>query len=164
MDCPCGSQQAYAKCCGPFLSGQVRPGTALALMRSRYTAYCLKDAAYLLETWHPSTRPAALGFAGDATEWAGLAILGCEAGLPGDGKGRVEFIARYRRDGQLGRLRENSRFVKEAGEWLYLDGIIQPESKPGRNDLCPCGSGKKYKKCCYKNVAADLCKPKRWPP
>lgn len=155
--CPCGSAQAYAKCCGPFLSGQGHPATAVALMRSRYTAYARRDAAYLLRTWHPNTRPAALDFSGDGTEWAGLAILRREAGGPEDAQGTVEFAAAYRQGGKLRQMRENSRFVKESGEWLYLDGDILPETKPGRNDAlfkpgrngpCPCGSGKKYKKCC----------------
>lgn len=145
--CPCGSGQPLAECCGPFLSGSRLPATALGLMRSRYTAYCLRDAAYLRKTWHPSTRPARLDFDGDDTEWAGLAIIR-EAGGESDTQGMVEFVASYRQGGGLRRLREASRFVREAGEWLYLEGTIQPESKPGRNAPCPCGSGKKHKKCC----------------
>jgi SEC-C motif-containing protein len=147
-DCPCGSTRAFADCCGPFLTGVERPASAVALMRSRYTAYSQKNAAYILKTWHPRTRPAALNFDGDATEWVGLAILAQQAGGPEDLEGKVEFSAYYRQGGKLMEMRENSRFLKESGEWLYLDGIVSPAAKPGRNDLCPCGSGKKYKKCC----------------
>ena len=149
--CPCGSGQGYADCCGPYLSGAAQPPTALALMRSRYTAYARRDAAYLLASWHPDTRPAALDFSHDATEWAGLAIVRQEAGAAGDAEGVVEFVAACRQGGMTRRLRESSRFVKEAGVWLYWDGILAPDvpaAKPGRNDPCPCGSGQKYKKCC----------------
>jgi SEC-C motif-containing protein len=146
--CPCGSAQALADCCGPFLSGAGRPATAAALMRSRYTAYCRRDAAYLLKTWHPDTRPATLDFSQDTTIWAGLNIVRQLGGGPEDSLGEVAFSAAYRQDGAARRMRENSRFAKVAGEWLYLDGAILPESKPGRNDPCICGSGKKSKKCC----------------
>jgi len=117
-------------------------------MRSRYTAYCLRDVAYLLKTWHPRSRPASLDFSGDGTEWSGLAILRQEDGGTADLIGLVEFSATYRQGGKMRRLRETSRFANEAGEWLYVDGDIHPEAKPGRNDPCPCGSGKKHKKCC----------------
>jgi len=117
-------------------------------MRSRYTAYCLRDAAYLLKTWHPRTRPAALDFNGDDTEWTGLDILRQAAGGAGDTEGVVEFAASYRQGGKARRLHETSRFLREDGEWLYVDGDIHAEAKPGRNEPCPCGSGKKFKKCC----------------
>ena len=146
--CPCGSAQDFAECCGPFLSGLARPASAVELMRSRYAAYCRRDGAYLLKTWHPRTRPAGLDFSGDDTEWTGLAILGHEAGEAGDVEGVVEFAATYLQDGSRRRLHETSRFIREAGEWLYVDGDIHPGAKPGRNDPCPCGSGKKFKKCC----------------
>ncbi len=117
-------------------------------MRSRYTGYVLKDADYLLKTWHPRTRPRGLDFTGDETEWEKLAILGHDAGSPEDKQGWVEFVAAYLQEGVTHRLRERSRFLKEKGEWLYLDGEVKSETRPGRNDPCPCGSGKKYKKCC----------------
>jgi SEC-C motif-containing protein len=146
--CPCGSAQAFADCCGPFLSGEAHPATAVALMRSRYTAYGRRDAAYLLRTWHLSTRPEALDFSQDDTVWVGLTIISQTGGGPDDEQGEVEFSAAYRQGGVLRRLRENSRFIKASGVWLYVDGAILPDAKPGRNDPCPCGSGKKYKKCC----------------
>ena len=146
--CPCGSARRFADCCGPFLSGASRQATALSLMRSRYTAYCLREAAYLLKTWHPRTRPETLDFSGDATEWTGLAIVRQDAGGAEAAQGVVEFVATYRQDGVLRRMHESSRFVKEDGAWIYLDGTVFPEPKPGRNDPCPCGSGKKHKKCC----------------
>lgn len=146
--CYCGSAMPFRDCCGPLLSGKHRAATAVALMRSRYTAYCQHDPTYLLKTWHPDRHPAALDFSGDATEWIGLTIVRQEAGGPNDKQGTVEFVAAYRQDGQLRQLHESSRFVRETDEWLYWDGILFTEPKLGRNDPCPCGSGKKYKKCC----------------
>ena len=92
-------------------------------MRSRYTAYVRRDEAYLLRTWHPSTRPAALGL--DDTAWLGLEVLGTEAGGEGDDAGVVTFAASYEGSGgSVATLRETSRFVREDGAWLYLDGDV----------------------------------------
>ncbi len=116
-------------------------------MRSRYSAYVLKNADYLAATWHPSTRPASLDLNGDATPWQRLRIVATEQGRRGDEAGMVEFIAFY----EGGELHERSRFVREEGQWFYVDGEISPpvgQVKTGRNDPCPCGSGKKFKKCC----------------
>jgi SEC-C motif-containing protein len=146
--CPCGSELAFTECCGVFISGANRPDTATQLMSSRYTAYCLRDGPYLLKTWHPSTRPAALDFSADDTEWLDLQIIRHESGRCGDAEGKVCFVASYRQGGTIRWLRELSRFVRESGEWFYLDGVIESEPKPGRNEPCPCGSGKKFKKCC----------------
>jgi len=117
-------------------------------MRSRYTAYYLRNGVYLLKTWHQSTRPIELDFRDDDTEWVDLEIVRHEAGGVDDAEGIVEFIAIYRQGGVLLRFRECSRFLKESGEWFYLDGIVRNEPNPGRNDPCWCGSGRKYKKCC----------------
>ncbi len=117
-------------------------------MRSRYTAYCLRDGAYLRNTWHPRTRPLHVDFSGDDTEWVNLAILRCEAGGAKDAEGMVEFVASFRQEGVKWELREKSLFLRESGEWFYLDGTVHIERSPGRNEPCSCGSGKKYKKCC----------------
>lgn len=119
-------------------------------MRSRYTAFTRGDAAYLLATWHVSTRPAQLDLAADPVAWQRLDIRQTQAGGPEDARGKVAFVAHYLAGGQPGTLQENSRFVRENGRWLYVDGQIG-ESQPaqtGRNAPCPCGSGKKYKRCC----------------
>jgi SEC-C motif-containing protein len=94
------------------------------------------------------TRPQELRLATQELVWSGLEVLGCRAGQPGDKAGRVAFIARYRQQGKPGELRENSRFVFENGRWCYVDGDLSANKKAGRNDPCPCGSGKKFKKCC----------------
>jgi SEC-C motif-containing protein len=154
--CPCGSGKAYKKCCEPFISGAEIPPTAEALMRSRYVAYTQHNNQYILDTWHSSTRPDDPTPAEDRNvEWIGLKILSTEAGAPGDDRGVVEFRARCRVKDNAGGLDESSEFIKENGRWYYVDGAtIKPQKtahlKVGRNDPCPCGSGKKYKKCCGK--------------
>lgn len=125
--CPCGSGEAYTACCGVFIDNGMLPETAEQLMRSRYSAYVLAREDYLLCTWHGSTRPAQLGLQ-DAgpVKWLGLKILRCEAGGAHDHDGIVEFVARYQVNGRAERLQEVSRFVREAGQWLYVDGQIAP--------------------------------------
>jgi SEC-C motif-containing protein len=121
--CPCGSEQPYPACCGRYLDGDVQPDTAEQLMRSRYTAYVLQRETYLLRTWHVSTRPATLALAdSESVKWLGLRILRTEAGGRQDRDGVVEFVARYKPAGKAGRLHEISRFVRDAGQWFYLDG------------------------------------------
>lgn len=149
--CPCGSGEAFAACCGPCLAGQRPAPTAEALMRSRYSAYVRRDADYLLRTWHPSTRPKELDLSGDAARWLGLEVLGTQDGGAQAREGTVEFVARYLLGGRPHSLREISRFVREGGRWLYLDGTVSPSRerpRPGRNAPCSCGSGKKTKHCC----------------
>jgi len=122
--CPCGLPAGYDDCCGRFHAGQAAP-TAETLMRSRYSAFVVRDPAYLLATWHPSTRPAVLEL--DATtRWLGLEARRHATNAP-DTAGRetatVEFVARCRVGGAPAvRLHELSRFVREHGRWYYLDG------------------------------------------
>ncbi len=132
--CPCGSGRDYTDCCKPYHDGQPAPSPE-ALMRSRYSAFVLKLEAYLLATWLPDTRPATLEL--DDVPWRGLRVIHAE----GD---RVEFAA----DFEGGQLHERSRFENIDGRWFYRDGEMLPPVKPGRNEACPCGSGRKYKKCC----------------
>jgi SEC-C motif domain protein len=123
--CPCGSGRSYAVCCGAFIDNSALPATAEQLMRSRYVAYVLAREDYLLRTWHGSTRPAQLGLQdAGAVKWLGLKILRCEAGGADDREGTVEFVARYQVNGRAERLHESSRFVREAGQWLYVDGSL----------------------------------------
>lgn len=118
--CPCLSGEVYGACCGPFHAGDALAPTAERLMRSRYSAYVLGKAEYLLASWHPRTRPASLEL--DAAQrWLGLEILGRTRGGLGDSIGTVEFIARYRDGRSVGEQHENSSFVRESGRWLYLD-------------------------------------------
>jgi SEC-C motif-containing protein len=120
-NCPCGSGQTYAACCGLHIEGGELPATAEALMRSRYTAFALGYEPYLLATWHDSTRPAALGLSQQpAPKWIGLKVL--RHAQQDDSHAAVEFIARYKVNGRAYKMQETSRFVKEDGRWFYVDG------------------------------------------
>ncbi len=121
--CPCGSGQTFADCCGRYLSGERLPDQAEQLMRSRYSAYVREDAAYLLSTWHPETRPKVLNFAEEAKpKWLGLAIKR-RAGSD-DNHAIVEFVARYKINGRAFRMHETSRFERIDGRWFYRDGEL----------------------------------------
>ncbi|MEW1950052.1 YchJ family protein [Pseudarthrobacter sp902506025] len=122
-NCICLSGDPYAACCGRFHSGRAEAATAEQLMRSRYSAFALLDEAYLLRTHHPSTAPAALDL-DPAMEWRRLDIVATGNGGPFDTEGTVEFKAFYRHGKDRGVLHENSRFVREGGPWLYVDGDI----------------------------------------
>ena len=121
--CPCGSPEKYSDCCARYIDGNEPAPTAEALMRSRYTAYTQLAEDYLLATWHPSTRPAALGLAGDVpTKWIGLEVKRHEQ--QDADHAIVEFVARCKVNGRAHRLHETSRFVRDGGRWFYLDGDI----------------------------------------
>ncbi len=117
-------------------------------MRSRYSAYVRGDVDYLRQTWHPDTRPADLN-AADGPRWLGLEVLDSAENAD---TATVEFEARYLVDGKVDAIHENSDFVREQGRWLYTRGEQLPPTfkpwKPGRNEVCPCGSGRKFKRCC----------------
>lgn len=151
VPCPCGSGKLILACCGPTLAGKPAP-TAEALMRSRYTAYATGKFAYIEET---CAGPAAKAFnrreaerSGLGTEWLGLTITGREAGLERDETSKVSFTFRVRQNGEEVSVSEVSLFRKIDGRWFYWDR--EDKGKPGRvgrNDPCPCGSGKKFKAC-----------------
>jgi SEC-C motif-containing protein len=112
---------AYADCCGRFVDhfSDAPAPDAEHLMRSRYSAFALEHADYLLNTWHSSTRPALLDF-DEGTKWLGLEVR--EHKATGADTAEVEFVARYRVQGRAVRLHERSRFVCEGGRWFYVDG------------------------------------------
>ncbi len=158
LQCPCGSGKNYAACCEPFIKGIKKAETAETLMRSRYSAYTKSEIGYIESTHDPETRASldleeTRKWAADS-RWQGLEIVSTEGGGPGDTEGKVEFKARYTLDGEEIVHHELSRFVKHDGTWYFNDGhtpsitFVRDSPKVGRNDPCPCGSGKKYKKCC----------------
>ncbi len=121
--CPCGSNKDYVECCGRYLDGGDAAPTAEALMRSRYTAYTLGREDYLLATWHYSTRPASLELASEPrSKWLVLEVRRHEQS--DSDQALVEFVARYKVGGRAHRLHEVSRFVREAGQWFYVDGNV----------------------------------------
>lgn len=156
LPCPCGSGQPEASCCGPLLAGAPAP-TALALMRSRYTAYVRGRVDYIVATHHPATRDdvdegATARWASETT-WQGLEIVHTERGGPDDDEGIVQFVARGVTSGRAFTHPERSTFRRVDGRWFFADGRA-PDKVPvvaapttGRNELCPCGSGKKFKRC-----------------
>ena len=125
--CPCGRVDAkkravaYADCCGRFVDhfNDVPAPDAEHLMRSRYSAFVLARADYLLATWHPNTRPASLDFDAGA-KWLGLDVRAHQ--MTGDHTAEVTFVARYRLPSGAVRMHERSRFVREDGRWLYVNG------------------------------------------
>ena len=127
LPCPCGSNVAYAACCGRLhadhaASGNLTATGAEALMRSRYAAFVLDQRPYLLASWHASTRPADLDPPEPGLKWLGLDVK--RAALQDADHGTVEFVARSKLGGRAHRLHEVSRFVRENGEWFYVDGDL----------------------------------------
>lgn len=118
--CPCDSGLNYLDCCQPYHQGQPAPN-ALALMRSRYSAYALALPEYLLATWHPDSRPSSLDLSEEpAIKWLGLAIK--LASPEQNNKATVEFVARYKVADKAYRLHELSDFIKLNQRWYYLSG------------------------------------------
>jgi SEC-C motif-containing protein len=156
--CPCGSGRDFSECCGPYINGKAKPATAEALMRSRYSAYARGAVDYIIGTCladdeHDVDAEATRRWAEKST-WLGLRIIGADKGGPSDDSGSVEFKATYVLDGLREEHHEKAEFERRNGSWVYVEGEVIPETvvregpKVGRNDPCPCGSGKKYKKCC----------------
>jgi len=150
MNCPCHSGQNFDQCCGRFISHRMLPENAEQLMRSRYSAYVLHDRDYLAQTWHSDHRPQDL-ILDDGIRWIGLEVIDFQQQ---EDQATVEFEARLLMAGRVDAVHENSRFVKQQGRWLYTSGdLLLPTFQPwnpGRNEACPCGSGKKFKRCCMR--------------
>jgi SEC-C motif domain protein len=122
-NCPCLSGEQYGDCCGRFHRGEAEAPTAEQLMRSRYTAFVVHDAGYLLRTWHPDTRPGELKLDPEM-EWRRLDIVTTGRGGPLDSEGTVEFKAHFRYDGERGVHHETSRFLRVDRRWYYLDAAL----------------------------------------
>lgn len=164
MTVPFEDTAALEAYCTPFLEQKQKPATAADLMASRYVAYTKADVDYLFATHDPKTRSQAdrkaiQAWAETAT-WQGLELVRTEKGGAEDQEGEVEFKARYELDGTSHEHHEIATFRRIDGVWFFVDGNIvtkQPirreTPKTGRNELCTCGSGKKFKKC-HGSVAA----------
>jgi len=174
-NCPCGSGRPYSGCCEPYITGKVKAPTAEALMRSRYSAYVEHAVDYIIDTCvhrgkddidYKTTRDWS-----EKSTWLGLKIISVEKGGLNDTEGTVEFEASYEQNGLKDVHHETAKFKREKaaksdgddgsaagnsalGDWLYDEGNVSPRTvvrsapKVGRNEPCPCGSGKKYKICC----------------
>ena len=159
--CPCCSGKLYSECCEPIIKGLVKAETPEALMRSRYTAYAKAEIDHLISSTAPSQRESIdreeMRSWAERSQWLGLEIISAPAPAVGDKTGFVEFIARYTdRDTPL-EHHERAEFRKINNAWYFYDGklvqqkpYVRTTPKIERNAPCPCGSGKKYKKCCGK--------------
>jgi len=142
--CICGSNKDFDSCCGGIISHKREAQTPQELMRSRYSAYVKADARYLLlsttkENQYVDDVELIEDFC-TQVDWLKLDVLNAKDDT-------VEFKAYYKDATGIKVLHEKSNFVKEDGVWKYKDGELY-NSKIERNESCPCGSGKKYKKCC----------------
>ncbi len=156
--CPCGSAQPYSQCCEPLIRGERAARTPEALMRARYSAYAKTEVDFIVATTHPEKRDGLLTDGirrwSERSIWHGLEIIATDVALD-DQSGSVEFIAHYTEKNIKKKHHELARFDRLEGTWYFTDGapvppkqFVRAQPKVGRNEPCPCGSGKKYKKCC----------------
>ena len=159
--CPCGSGESFSDCCDRYISGALIAPTPESLMRSRYTAYTQNNIDYIKATIKGQALKdfdyeQSLAWA-KMCDWDSLEVIASSE--PNEDEGLVEFKAFYRLGGIMKCLHENSQFKKIEGCWYYIgngafrvsDCVSHKSQKIKRNDPCYCGSGKKYKKCCYHN-------------
>ena len=144
MSCICGNNKSFDECCSPIISGKKKALHIEELMRSRYSAYVRGDGSYLVLSSIEENR-----YEDDAklieefsskVDWLKLDILHVEPNI-------VEFKAYYKEGDTIKVLHEKSNFILQDETWFYVDGELF-NSKIERNEPCPCGSGKKFKKCC----------------
>jgi len=148
--CYCKSGLSFSECCEPILRVEKVAPTALSLMRSRYTAYCLGDVNYLqATTYNHSWSDEELKFIqnwADNSFWQHLEIVDYSDDI-------VEFKAYYIFEKKQHLHHEKSMFKKVNDMWKYIDGEIYEDSVEFlRNSACICGSGLKYKRCCFKKL------------
>lgn len=154
MNCPCGSQLPFSECCSPIIAGKPAP-SAEALVRSRYTAFSLRDLDYVEKTHAPEVRAdfnrAEAERLAEDCEWQSLTIHKATANQD---TAEVDFVVQVKHGGRVVRKGASSKFRCDDGEWLFVSSkqkqqlAHQRKMKAGRNDPCPCGSGIKFKKCC----------------
>ena len=161
MKCPCTSGREFAECCEPIIQQRQKATTAEQLMRSRYSAYALGHTDWIIESQSPDGRQfvdrrATEEWSKRAT-WHRMEILEVKDGGPEDAEGFVDFKAHYTIAGEDIVHHEVASFRRVDDTWYFVDGVeVKPrpfkrlEKKVGPNDPCPCGSGKKHKKCCGK--------------
>ena len=148
--CYCSNDLPFDSCCALYILNKENPATAEQLMRSRYSAYVIRNAEYIFDTYaKEKQKDHSLEDISTFAEFASFVKLevidiGNDATFD-----YVEFKAHYLADGKHCQIHEKSRFIKEVGRFKYLDGDLfdVPDVKLSRNDSCPCGSGKKFKKC-----------------
>ena len=161
MKCPCTSGREFAECCEPIIQQRQKATTAEQLMRSRYSAYALGHTDWIIESQSPDGRQFVDRRATEEWSkravWHRMEILEVKDGGPEDAEGFVDFKAHYTIAGEDIVHHEVASFRRVDDTWYFVDGVeVKPrpfkrlEKKVGPNDPCPCGSGKKHKKCCGK--------------
>jgi SEC-C motif-containing protein len=153
--CSCGTGKLFELCCGPRLSGECPATTAEELMRSRFTAHVARDYRYLHLTYRPTAKKPYVEEEEMAPiQWTRLTIHAHEPGATPD-IAFVDFSAFFVDEHGEHPMHEKSEFVRTGGQWLFTRTVRTGPAplrsagpKVGRNDPCPCGSGKKYKHCC----------------
>jgi len=159
MSCYCGTSKTFELCCAKFIEGTEFAPEPEALMRSRYSAYACKNAQYLFNTTVTDQQKdnTLIDIAQWAaqTKWLKLLIVDsvqCTIeNFDSNYPPTVEFTAIYLNNNKLFQFSEKSIFIVEDEQWKYFSGDILTDVQlptPKRNDLCPCQSGKKFKRCC----------------
>lgn len=163
LPCYCGCNTHFDLCCQPYILGVTHPETPEQLMRSRYSAYATNSPQHIFNTYSQgkqkeNTLDEITQWSQD-THWLKLIINHAEPATLATYNTKilptVSFDAYYIHQQQLYKMSECSRFIVEQGQWRYLDGDVAEHTKlsrPKRNDLCFCLSGKKFKKCCGQNL------------
>lgn len=145
--CPCHSGNSFSDCCEPYLTDNQHAETPKKLMRSRYSAYTMADIDYIQKTMCKKAAenydPISSKNWASSVTWLGLTVI--EAPTPTRQFGTVTFFARFLENSNKKHIYEKSHFEKINGQWFYVDGVML---KANRNDNCPCGSQKKFKRCC----------------
>lgn len=159
MSCHCGAGESFETCCQPFHDGSKNPPTAEALMRARYCAFVVGNVDYVINTHDPKKRSdvsrKSIEEWSSESDWHGLEVISTVYGQAEDFKGNVTFVAHFTHEGERREHRESAQFRRVGPNWYFVDSkirygdpAVRSEDKVGRNDPCPCDSGKKYKKCC----------------
>lgn len=148
--CPCCSGENFGLCCKMIIDDISLATSPIQIMRSRFTAYVIRNENHLLRSWYIQTRPETISFPHDSI-WLDLRILNHSVDTATNEKGTVSYIARFIEDGKLISLTENSNFILSNGKWYYVDGEVEiQKDNLSLKSLCPCNSKKKYKHCCFK--------------
>ena len=153
--CPCGSGKTFGDCCEPVHLGRLQPASAEQLMRARFTAHVTHNFRFLHDTYRPTAgKPFVEEEVEPTMQWTKLVVHGHET-TADPAKAFVDFSAYGTDEGVEKVLHEKAEFLRINGTWFYnREARLGPAPykatapKVGRNDPCPCGSGKKYKQCC----------------
>ena len=127
INCPCGRDNTYNNCCEKAHQNIRSVVSAEDLMRSRYVAFTKGDSDYLMKSHHSFTRPLSekeeIEKWSKSVKWKGLEIVGVTNGMKTDDAGTVEFKASFKERGVKRIIHENSKFVREYGNWVYLGKV-----------------------------------------